>query len=75
MYITKQSDYNMLKFKFPPGFRLDVVRKQTGSNSADKHQQQFSTGRARSKGSPGKELFKCTMRFIYTYGTNKITFV
>lgn len=39
MYITKQSDYNMLKFKFPPGFRLDVVRKQTGSNSADKHQQ------------------------------------
>lgn len=39
MYITKQSDYNMLKFIFPPGFRLDVVRKQTGSNSADKHQQ------------------------------------
>lgn len=29
----------MLKFQFPPGFGSDVARKQTGSNSADEHQQ------------------------------------
>lgn len=61
----------MLKFQFSPGFRLDVARKQTVSNSADEHQQQFIPSGARSKGSPGKNE---TITMCNTYRKYKINF-